>query len=76
MNKKFYAMTYKEFKKYCNDRACDGKWSIEEAIFCVETMKDIDKIEIKILGIKSKKKTDEAREEKWKEFLINMESIY
>lgn len=31
-------MTYKEFKKWCNKRACDGYWSIATADFCIAIM--------------------------------------
>jgi hypothetical protein len=27
-------MTYREFKKWCNERACDGYWGLREAIIC------------------------------------------
>ncbi|MBQ7792909.1 MAG: hypothetical protein IJ366_00475 [Clostridia bacterium] len=27
-------MKYKEFVDWCNERACDGRWDIETAIFC------------------------------------------
>lgn len=28
-------MKYKEFRKWCNDRACDGRWSMENAQYCI-----------------------------------------
>lgn len=35
-------MKYKEFKKWCNERACDGCWSLKQVQFCIEVMKYID----------------------------------
>ena len=35
-------MKYKEFKKWCNERACDGCWSLKQAQFCIDVMKYID----------------------------------
>lgn len=35
-------MTYKEFRDWCNDRTCDGCWSMKTAIVCFEIMKDIN----------------------------------
>lgn len=29
-------MTYKEFLAWCNDRACDGFWSLEVALCCTD----------------------------------------
>lgn len=29
-------MTFKEFRGWCNRRACDGCWSMETAIYCIE----------------------------------------
>lgn len=28
-------MKFKEFKDWCNQRACDGCWSRETAIYCI-----------------------------------------
>lgn len=36
-------MKYKEFVKWCNDRASDGCWGMSTAIFCIEVVKEIDK---------------------------------
>ena len=35
-------MKYKEFKKWCNDRAHDGCWSIKQAKFCIDVMQYIN----------------------------------
>lgn len=35
-------MTYKEFVSWCNDRACDGCWSMGTAMYCIEVMNNIN----------------------------------
>ena len=37
-------MTYKEFRKWCNDRACDGCWGYKEAVLCIELLQNMRKI--------------------------------
>lgn len=34
-------MTFKEFVKWCNDRACDGCWGYLTAVQCIEVMRDV-----------------------------------
>ena len=29
-------MTFKEFTNWCNERACDGYWSMNTALFCIQ----------------------------------------
>lgn len=29
-------MTFKEFEEWCNERACDGCWGMNEALFCTD----------------------------------------
>lgn len=29
-------MTFKEFRTWCNERACDGCWGYTEAITCID----------------------------------------
>lgn len=36
-------MKYKEFKSWCNERACDGCWSIPTALTCIKIMSEINK---------------------------------
>ena len=36
-------MTFKEFSKWCNERACDGCWGMKEAMICVTICEDIYK---------------------------------
>ena len=35
-------MTYKEFVSWCNERACDGCWSMGTAIYCIKVLKAIN----------------------------------
>ena len=35
-------MTYKEFVSWCNERACDGCWSMGPAIYCIEVINKIN----------------------------------
>lgn len=37
-------MKFKEFSKWCNERACDGCWGMAEAIVCCETAQAIYKL--------------------------------
>ena len=35
-------MTYKEFVCWCNERACDGRWSAGTAMYCIDTVNRIN----------------------------------
>lgn len=35
-------MTYKQFIQWCNNRACDGRWSINAFIVCKSIIKNIE----------------------------------
>ena len=37
-------MTFKQFKRWCVDRSCDGCWGHKEALFCAELIRDMMKI--------------------------------
>ena len=37
-------MTFKEFTVWCNERACDGRWSMLTAMACIDLMAEIRKI--------------------------------
>lgn len=37
-------MKYKEFVAWCNQRACDGCWSMETALYCIVIMRKIDSL--------------------------------
>lgn len=36
-------MKYKEFAKWCNQRACDGFWGSKEAMVCITVGSEIQK---------------------------------
>lgn len=35
-------MTYREFQNWCNDRACDGRWGIQDAMMCIQVLEIIN----------------------------------
>lgn len=35
-------MSYKQFLSWCNDRACDGRWSKENAVYCINVIDTIN----------------------------------
>jgi len=37
-------MTFMDFDKWCNDRACDGCWSMNTAIACINIVDKYNKI--------------------------------
>ena len=39
-------MTFKQFKAWCNDRACDGCWGYLEAVQCLEVGREIQRYPI------------------------------
>lgn len=61
---KFSNMTYKEFRDYCSERVCDGQWSMQEAISCIQIIEKIDSIKVK--GFFKKRATQEAKELEWR----------
>lgn len=34
-------MTFKEFVIWCNERACDGCWGMNEAMICIAIMAEV-----------------------------------
>jgi hypothetical protein len=36
-------MTYKEFKRWCNERCCDGLWGLNVAKACIDALSHIGK---------------------------------
>lgn len=34
-------MTFKEFREWCNDRACDGCWGMDAATICIAIIEEI-----------------------------------
>lgn len=37
-------MTFKQFRQWCNDRACDGRWGYDTAVYCIELIQNMMKI--------------------------------
>lgn len=52
-------MSYQDFKKWCNDRACDGRWDMLEAMACLHLIREIDSIKVK--GLFQKKSYNESQ---------------
>lgn len=52
-------MTFEEFFNWCNERACDGCWSMTTAIICAEIIREVRKIP---LGKRKKFWNEECRE--------------
>lgn len=64
----FKTMTYKEFKDYCNQRICDGRWTIREAMYCIALIEDVEENNVKLLGlIPLKYKSSKLKERRWEE---------
>lgn len=36
-------MKFKEFVEWCNKRACDGRWGLNTAIWCMDVIRDVRK---------------------------------
>ena len=65
MVNKFKNMTFDEFFNYCEERACDGRWSLEEAVLCLGIIRHLQSIRVTTFIFYSKKKTRKAREDEW-----------
>ena len=39
-------MEYKEFTDWCNQRACDGCWGLQEAVICLDIIEKVQKTSI------------------------------
>ena len=65
MKEKFKDMSYEEFFNYCEERACDGRWGLGEALLCLEIIKHMNDIRICTFKFYNKKKTKQAREAEW-----------
>jgi hypothetical protein len=37
-------MTFKQFREWCSDRACDGCWGFNDALYCIELIQNMMKI--------------------------------
>ena len=65
MKEKFKDMSYEEFFNYCEERACDGRWGLEEAVLCLGIIRHLQSIRVTTFIFYSKKKTKKAREAEW-----------
>ena len=65
MIKKYENMSYEEFFNYCEERACDGRWGLEEAVLCLGIIKRMQQIRIYTFMFYDSKKTKKAREAEW-----------
>lgn len=52
-------MTYEEFSKWCNERACDGQWGMLMAISCAGMIKEVE------VSVKGKLFKRKEREKAW-----------
>lgn len=59
-------MTYKQFDEYCHERACDGQWSMTEAIACIGMHDDVE------TSVKGKLFKQKAREKAWEELKLKL----
>lgn len=57
-------MTFKEFKNFCTERACDGQWGFMEALIYSSIVIDINKIKVKYLGFIPSRKRQKKLEKK------------
>ena len=63
----FGGMSYKDFKRFVYDRACDGQWSPGLACRCIEVLITIEGMHSRsIFGFTSYRKTLEMREDAWR----------
>lgn len=60
MKKRIAEVTFEEFDRWCNERACDGNWSALTALFCIERVSEV----LSVRPIFGRRK---AREVKWNE---------
>lgn len=60
-------MTYAEFRKWCNERACDGQWSMSEAMACISIMKQVESVCVK--GIFKRWANEKAKKLEWERLL-------
>lgn len=65
-------LSYKDFREYCNYRACDGRWSMDDAVISINLLDEIEKT-VKVKGFfRKKKRTREAKELAWKKLISEL----
>lgn len=52
-------MTYAEFFNWCEERACDGRWSMSEAIYCISVIKQVESVCVK--GLFKRRANEKAK---------------
>lgn len=72
MKKKMKDLTFEEFKKWCNMRACDGQWSVFAACFYMEAIKQV----LKVKPLFGRKKAREKEWERIKNEYFNLDAEY
>lgn len=58
MKKKIEEMTFEEFSNWANMRACDGRWSFNDAVTCAELIRLVHNESSKFLFRKKKKREE------------------
>lgn len=58
-------MTYKQFRAWCNDRACDGQWGINTAMACISIMDSVESVKAPGFHLFRKRANNEAKEKMW-----------
>ena len=72
MKKKMKDLTFEEFKKWCNMRACDGQWSMFAACFYIEAINQV----LKVKPLFGRKKAREKEWERIKNEYFNLDAEY
>lgn len=72
MKKKMKDMTFEEFKKWCNMRACDGQWSMFAACIYIEAITQV----LKVKPLFGRKKAREKEWERIKNEYFNLDAEY
>lgn len=71
MKKEMKNVTFEEFSEWANRRACDGQWSMLDAMISAEAISEVMKVKS---IFHRKKKREEAWEKfKAKNFMLNAE---
>lgn len=65
-NKDITKLTYRQFKDWCNERCCDGRWSAMHALIAINIIEAMDK--------QSFWKKNSEWENNWKQYAIQLVS--
>ena len=72
MKKKMKDLTFEEFGKWCNMRACNGQWSVFAACFYIEAIEQV----LKVKPLFGRKKAREKEWERIKNEYFNLDAEY